>query len=44
MFPANNQIESIPTEIGGLTLLQELALRKCIACLFSMIPVIHSEL
>jgi Leucine-rich repeat (LRR) protein len=28
MFPANNQIESIPSEIGEMTILQEISLRK----------------
>jgi hypothetical protein len=28
MFPANNKIESIPSEIGGLAMLQDLWWRK----------------
>jgi Leucine-rich repeat (LRR) protein len=28
LFPGDNQIESIPTEIGGITTLQILSLRK----------------
>jgi Leucine-rich repeat (LRR) protein len=45
MFPANNQIESIPSEIGGMTMLEILYLCKWIWNVFSMLLlVMHLEL
>jgi hypothetical protein len=44
MFPANNTISSIPSEIGRLTMLQELWLSKCMQNVFSMVPVMRLKL